>query len=275
MQNRISFNSRIGCPLCTIVANIRSDFNDGNAHNVTYHDRPAMTGQPRTDQEVHDDSLHALQHGVKRRQGAHYGLNPLLLLGYFSVIAATPADTMHMLYLGICKWLIGFLIREVLSKRDINDIEADIERLRKMLHYSWISERPPSGIFKTPKSGKAAQYRNFFHHFFALVMRAYLSDELYKACMHLVMALEFWMMAPCNLSHLARAQAHFQTFWVDFAGIYPDEPMPPNMHRYAFFENSAHVVSLPLVMQGPFICRLISTGMDRHVFGGASPTRDS
>jgi len=60
IANRLSYNAKNGCPLCTTVAPTRNQFEGTGGTSITFYAHPTDTGEPRRDSDAIQDSLGAL-----------------------------------------------------------------------------------------------------------------------------------------------------------------------------------------------------------------------
>eukprot|EP00730_Choanoeca_flexa_P004998 TRINITY_DN11862_c0_g1_i6.p1 TRINITY_DN11862_c0_g1~~TRINITY_DN11862_c0_g1_i6.p1 ORF type:complete len:572 (+),score=31.17 TRINITY_DN11862_c0_g1_i6:1-1716(+) len=219
MHARKSYNAKDGCPICDYTCPTRNMFEGMKGTNTTYHSDPTAEGNFRHDFDAFEQSEDACLGTTDAKAFWHF--NPFAYLWYFSIVAATPADTMHMLHMGICKWIVNVLKTHYLSQQVIDSIEHLLRNLQQRRHDTWMSDRQPYGVFahtgtvilssrlrlhieqKLCTQAKAAQFKNFFMYFFAPTMRTFLPVPIYTAILHFVSALRL-----CRLTSGTNVPSH-------------------------------------------------------------------
>lgn len=141
-------------------------------------------------------------------------------------------DPMHLVYLGVTKRLLEFLLLPSSNKVRLSEVmKTELKRRTKKIHQD-IPDEYPRKMRSTNDFGKykATEYKFFLLNAAPVVLKELVSDKIYEHFMLLTVACRL-LSGEDALSHTEDARKHLKKFVEDAPGIYGESFVSLNVHN--------------------------------------------
>ncbi|KYQ59976.1 hypothetical protein ALC60_00982 [Trachymyrmex zeteki] len=189
----------------------------------------------------------------RQRQKEHHleGKSPLLDIPYFDPVKSVFLDSMHLLYLGIMKWILQQLLG---TKKKINrkcilhhrDVKLFNSILKVLLRYVPKEFQRKTLDLDEFNHWKATQYRFFLHYCGTLVLQKILPKKMYQHFLLLVVACRVLCDPDLCLKHTDYARKLLRKFFELLPSFYGSDSQIMNNHNLIHLADDVEFTKLSL-----------------------------
>ncbi|XP_042897703.1 uncharacterized protein [Parasteatoda tepidariorum] len=225
LQNSIQFNGFYGCSWC-----LHPGFNvDGTIKYSIRND--VIFFEDRNEEETAKLATEAIKSG--RYQLGIKGRSPLAVIPHFNVVQGFSPDTMHSVFLGVCKRIVSLWLDTTNKDKDYyignpKCIKAMNAKLSNVVMPQCVG-RVPRLMFER-KLYKANEWRNFLLYVCIPVVRDVLPTEYVDHISHLIGSMFLLLQESINVQDLQKVDEHLIKFVAGVQYLYGESAMTFNVH---------------------------------------------
>lgn len=216
---------------------------------------------------------------IKQSQREHHlkaGRSPLLDIPNFDPIKSVFLDSMHLLFLGIMKWIMQQLLGTTkrinrnckLPVRDIDHLNFKLKILVKFIPKEFQRKNFDLNNFI---HWKATQFRFFLHYCGALVLHNILPKEIYKHFLLLVVACRILCDPELCVDKVSYARELLQKFFELIPSFYGSDSQVINIHNLIHLADDVEYTKIHLSAISAFPFENYLGNIKRLIVGRNNP----